>query len=51
MGSDIDLATRNEHLSSNPPTNEAAVPAYVLDMIERAIANLMVTARQAPLTR
>ena len=33
-GSDIDLATRNEHLSSNPPTNEAAVPAYVADMIE-----------------
>ena len=34
MGSDISLATRNEHLSNNPPTTEAAVPAYVADMIE-----------------
>ena len=25
----IPLATRNEHLSNNPPTDEAAVPAYV----------------------
>ena len=30
----LTLATRNEHLSSNPPTNESAVPAYVADMIE-----------------
>ena len=37
----IPLATRNEHLANSPPTNEAAVPAYVLDMIERAIANLI----------
>ena len=37
----LTLATRNEHLSNNPPTNESAVPAYVLAMIERAIANLL----------
>ena len=30
----LTLATRNEHLASNPPTNEAAVPAYVGEMIE-----------------
>ena len=35
------LATRNEHLSNNPPTNEAAVPAYVMDMIEVAVSDLM----------
>ena len=28
------LATRNEHLQANPPTGEAAVPAYVQDMIQ-----------------
>ena len=37
----LTLASRNEHLANSPPTNEAAVPAYVLDMIERAIANLI----------
>ena len=41
QGSDIDLATRNEHLSANPPTNEAAVPAYVLDMIEVLEASIV----------
>ena len=30
----VALATQNEHLQANPPTNEAAVPAYVQDMIE-----------------
>ena len=33
----VTLATRNEHLANNPPDDEAAVPAYVGDMIEVAV--------------
>ena len=36
----VTLATRNEHLANNPPDDEAAVPAYVLDMIEAAVSDL-----------
>ena len=39
----VTLATRNEHLANNPPNDEAAVPAYVGDMIEVARAALLTT--------
>ena len=35
----VSLATRSQHLSNAPPTDRAAVPEYVRQMISNAIAN------------